>query len=263
MDKPLDKPLDKRAEKPMGKLEYLDALARAMAGLPLETQAKTLAYYEQRFVDGVGSGQSEQDVAQTLDDPKKIAMTLRANVHMGAFARKKNPANLARVLVSVMGLAIFNIFMLIPAMVLAAMLLTVYCLSLSSYVGGIAVTASGLSGANELVLQGPYQHMTLIADDDNFDDKDVLQSHVLISERGIQFSQEKAGERTSGTAVAGKGIRITTDLDTESRFTQTCLGLGMVIGGVLLFLVALVVTRYALLGARRYIDMNVSLVRGS
>ena len=37
----------------MGKLEYLDALKRAMLGLPPDVQAKTLAYYEQRFVDGI------------------------------------------------------------------------------------------------------------------------------------------------------------------------------------------------------------------
>jgi hypothetical protein len=29
----------------MGKLEYLDALKRAMLGLPPDVQAKTLAYY--------------------------------------------------------------------------------------------------------------------------------------------------------------------------------------------------------------------------
>jgi uncharacterized membrane protein len=83
----------------MGKLEYLDALKRAMAGLPPETQAKTLGYYEQRFIDGVAAGRTEQDVAQELDDPKKIAMTLRASAHLSAFEQKRNPANLLRLVV--------------------------------------------------------------------------------------------------------------------------------------------------------------------
>jgi uncharacterized membrane protein len=42
-----------------------------MLGLPPDVQAKTLGYYEQRFVDGVNAGRSEQDVARELDDPKK------------------------------------------------------------------------------------------------------------------------------------------------------------------------------------------------
>ena len=69
----------------MGKLEYLDALKRAMLGLPPETQAKTLAWYEQRFVDGNAAGRREQEVAEELGDPRKVAVSLRASVHMDAF----------------------------------------------------------------------------------------------------------------------------------------------------------------------------------
>jgi hypothetical protein len=36
----------------------------------------------------------------------------------------------------------------------------------------------------------------------------------------------------------------------------------MVLGGILLFLVSLVVTRFSLLGMKRYIQMNFSLLRG-
>src|SRR5690242_19963396 len=63
----------------MDKLAFLEQLKRAMLGLPPEIQAKTLGYYEQRFVDGTNAGRSEQDVARELDDPARIAMTLRAN----------------------------------------------------------------------------------------------------------------------------------------------------------------------------------------
>ncbi len=75
----------------MSKLEYLDALKRAMAGLPPETIAKTLGYYEQRFVDGVAAGQTEAAVAEELGDPKKIAITLRTSAHLKAFEEKRNP----------------------------------------------------------------------------------------------------------------------------------------------------------------------------
>ena len=115
----------------MGKLEYLDALKRAMAGLPVEAQAKTLAYYEQRFVDGVAAGRSEEDIAKDLDDPKKIAMTLRANTHMRAFEEKRNPANFVRLMVAVLGLAIFNLFMVVPAIVYASLLASLYACALA------------------------------------------------------------------------------------------------------------------------------------
>src|SRR5476649_2883757 len=137
----------------MGKLEYLDALKRAMQGLPPETVARTLAYYEQRFIDGLTAGRSEAEVYAELDEPRKIAMTLRANAHLSAFEQKRNPVNLLRVLVSFVGLAIFNLFMLIPAMVYASLLCAIYACAFSFYVGGIALTASGLSGQNEVSLE--------------------------------------------------------------------------------------------------------------
>ena len=151
----------------MGKLDYLDALKRAMSGLPPELQAKTLAYYEQRFIDGVDAGRAEEDVAKELDDPKKIAMTLRANAHLDAFQQKKNPANAIRVAVSAVGLAIFNLFMVVPAMVYAALLAALYASALAFYLVGIAVTASGLSGANELSLAGPLSKLGIVT---NLDD---------------------------------------------------------------------------------------------
>jgi uncharacterized membrane protein len=255
----------------MGKLEYLDALKRALLGLPPELQAKTLAWYEQRFVDGMAAGQSEQDIARELDDPKKVALTLRTNTHMHAFAEQKNPANLVRMLVSIVGLLIFNLFMLIPAAVVGSLLATLYAGAFALYIGGIAITASGMSGANELVLDGPLRHVI------HDRGREQVSTRVSIDDTGIEIHQEnadKAAVTGTGAAspsrvvrgaerVAGSGIRISTDMDEDSRATQTALGIASVLGGIVLFLVSLVLTRYAALGAKRYVQMNLSLLRGA
>jgi uncharacterized membrane protein len=260
----------------MGKLEYLDALKRAMLGLPPDVQAKTLAYYEQRFVDGVAAGRGEPDVARELDDPKKIAMTLRASAHLDAFSDKKNPANLLRLMVSAVGLAIFNLFMIVPAVVYSALLFALYVCALTFYLAGIATTASGLAGANELVLDWPSRYVTL--DDDGHG----RQVGVEIGDRGIVVRQERprvaaplppddgddAGDRHSralsgAEALADSTLRISTDMDAESRTTQTLFGLGLVLGGIALFLLSLVVTRYTFVGLKRYVQMNRSLLKGS
>jgi uncharacterized membrane protein len=257
----------------MGKLEYLDALKRAMAGLPPEVQAKTLAYYEQRFIDALAAGRSELEISQDLDDPKKIAMTLRASTHLNAFEQKKNPANLLRMLVSGVGLIIFNLFMVVPAMVYASLLTAMYACALAFYVGGIAITASGLSGANELVLDGPLRHFVIYGHGDG--SADSGSTRVSIGETGIQVYQEKPQRRSAADAikskpvieraeaVAGRGIHISTDLDAGSRTTQTIFGLAMVLGAIVLFLLSLVVTKYTFVGIKRYIEMNFSLLKGS
>ena len=263
----------------MGKLEYLDALKRALAGLAPELQARTLAYYEQRFVDGAAAGRSELEISRDLDDPKKIAMTLRASAHMSAFEQKRNPANFLRLTVSALGLAIFNLFMVVPAAVYASLLAAMYACALGVYVAGIAITASGLSGANELVLDGPLRHFVITDDDGKESD---TQTKVTIGDTGVHVFQEKKPEPYTAQALkgddpeadtrapvirraeemAGRGIRISTGMDAGSRTTQTAFGLSMVVGAIFLFLLSLVVTKYTIVGLKRYIEMNFSLLKG-
>lgn len=282
----------------MGKLEYLDALKRAMLGLPPDVQAKTLAYYEQRFVDGIAAGRGEPDVARELDDPTKIAMTLRASAHLNAFAGKKNPANafaeknnpanafaekphpanVLRMMVSAVGLAIFNLFMLVPALVYSTLVLCLYVGALTFYLAGIATTASGLAGANELVLDWPSRFVTI--DDDGRGRQlrvNIGSNGIIVNEERPQVAdplppQDKADSDSrldrsravrSARTLADSTLRISTDMDAESRTTQTLFGLGLVLGGIALFLLSLVVTRYSFVGLRRYVQMNKSLLKGS
>ncbi|MFC0251852.1 DUF1700 domain-containing protein [Massilia consociata] len=264
----------------MGKLEYLDALKRAMHGLPPETQAKTLAWYEQRFVDGIAAGRTEAGIADELGDPRKVAVTLRASAHMNAFAEKKNPGNALRLLVSGAGLLVFNLFMAIPAAVYAALLVALYGCALGFYVAGIAITASGLAGANELVLSNPLHRVVITEDGERRETRDSVRTRVSIGEHGIHVVEEDAQPEPEAGAnpdeaakskavirragkVADAGIQITTDMDKESRTTQTLFGLGMVLGGIALFLLSLVITKYTFIGLKRYVRMNLSLLRGS
>lgn len=276
----------------MGKLEYLDALKRAMLGLTPEVQARTLAHYEQRFVDAANLGRSEEDVARELDDPKKIAMTLRASTHFEALTaganananakgsgdktQKKASANLPRMIVSAAGLAIFNLFMIVPAIVYSALLFALYVCALAFYVGGIMTTASGLAGTNELVLDWPARYLTV-----DPDSRGERQTRITIGAGDIQVTQdsprvaEDGGQDEQGSsrrahsrvlrgaeAVTDGSLRISTEMDAESRTTQSAVGLGMVIGGIALFLVSLVVTRFTLVGLKRYFQMNRSLLAG-
>ncbi|WP_431478045.1 DUF1700 domain-containing protein [Massilia eburnea] len=260
----------------MSKHEYLDALRKALTGLPPDLAAKTMAYYEQRFIDSLAAGQTEAEIAAELDEPRKIAMTLRANVHRGAFKQKRNPANLARMMFSLIGLGIFNLFMVVPAAVFSALLLSIYASAFAFYVSGIAVTATGLAGANELVLSGPLRHLVIF--DDEGDQVDTrMQTKISISDQGIDVFQEpspglrkewaeadsKSEKWLEGAeAMAEGGVRITSDLDNESRATQTAVGIGLVLLGIVLSLASIVITRYSLIGLKRYIQMNVSLLRG-
>lgn len=256
----------------MNKQEYLDTLRRAMTGLPPDTVAKTLAYYEQQFIDGLTVGRSEAEIARELDEPRKIAMTLRASRHLHAYEQSKNPATLLRMTMSFAGLALFNLFMVIPAMVYGALLMAVYASAFAFYICGIAVTASGLSGQNELALEGPLRQLALL-DHDGSDDP-ALEARMAINKMGIRLFVDPAPTEDGdpepraphllerAEAVANGDLRVTTDFDHGARTTQTLVGLGMVLAGIALCLVSLVITRYTVAGLKRYAQMNMSLLRG-
>lgn len=268
----------------MSKQQYLDALKQAMQGLPPETVAKTLAYYEQRFIDGLVAGKSEAEVYKELDEPRKIAMTLRATAHLNAFEQKKTPVNLVRVMVSFVGLAIFNLFMVIPALVYASMLLVVYVSAFAFYIGGVALTASGLSGQNELSLEGPLHHVMALTHsrfNTREEEAEAKSWRIAINDMGIQVKKapdseteaaadDEADQDTSRTsrlidragAVASGDVHITTDFDSGARTTQTLIGFGLILGGIGLCLIGIVLTRYTVIGLRRYAAMNMSLLRG-
>lgn len=302
----------------MSKQQYLDALRQAMQGLPPETVAKTLAYYEQRFIDGLVAGRSEADVFKELDEPRKIAMNLRATAHLNAFEQKKTPLNLGRMMISFVGLAIFNLFMVIPAIVYAALLAALYVAAFGLYIGGVALTASGLSGQNELSLEGPLHHVMALTRS-RFDTKEEEAAakgwRVAINDMGVQVSRAPeagtdtadgdgdgetranagdakakadtgndadasagagAGSGATATAntsrtgrlinraeaVAAGDVHITTDFDSGARTTQTAIGFGLILGGIALCLAGIVVTRYTVIGLKRYVAMNLSLLRG-
>jgi len=251
---------------------YLDALRSHLDGLAPDLIAKTMAYYEQTFKEGLAAGRSSEQIAADLGDPKKIALTLRSNTQRQAFVQHKTPLNLARLLVSMAGLAIFNLFMVIPAAVYAAMLITFYGISLSLYIGGIAITASGLSGANELLLDGPMRYL-VIQDDDGNRVGEHGPTSISIGEDGIEIRSvpvPDAGSTSHGSSrllekaeeFAGGSLRISTDMDSDARITQGVIGMAMVVGGIILFLLNLVVTRFTMIGLKRYIAMNIAILKG-
>src|SRR5476649_1654798 len=256
----------------MGKQDYLDTLKRAMAGLPPDVVAKTLAYYEQRFIDGLAAGLSEAEISADLGEPRKIAMTLRATRHLSEFERSQPPRNVLRQLFSLAGLAIFNLFMVIPAAVYAALLASLYCIAFALYIGGVAVTASGLSGVNELVLDGPL-HNWIQYDDHDADSDTPMQTKLTIGDGSVQIHEEAMASSEHGDGkrikllqraeeLGGGSLHISADDGSDSRTTQTAIGLAMVIGGILASLLSMVVTRYTVVGIKRYAAMNFSLLRG-
>jgi hypothetical protein len=84
---------------------------------------------------------------------------------------------------------------------------------------------------------------------------------------GLRKEWDEAGSKSEkwlegAEAMAEGGVHITSELDNESRATQTVVGIGLVLLGIMLSLLSIVITRYSLIGLKRYLQMNASLLRG-
>lgn len=200
----------------------------------------------------------------------------------------RRPRHALRTLASFMGLSIFNVFMVIPALVYASLLAAVYAAAFGFYIGGVAVTASGLAGQGEVALQGPLRQLMALTHsrfDSPEEEEAALNWRLVIGRDGIEVLRNDgmgndgsahngepadADDRNSriwdrAEAMATGDLRVSNDyLDSDggARTAQTFVGFGLVLGGIILCLLGVVLTRYTVIGLRRYLALNAALLRG-
>ncbi len=231
----------------MNQQEYISNLKQALAGMPYEQVQSLISEYEKRFMDGLVAGRTEEEIAKELDDPKKIAMQLKTQASVQAFGSKKTFANFGRMFVSFIGLAFFNFFILIPASIYMAFLMSAYAVAFAFIVGGSAVTASGLAGVDSI----------------HFEDANnitFVQSGHEHPANAVRVDIDSKGIHTSN-----KGDNEFVDLfvNGDSDATRTMKGIGLSLAGILLFLLSLVISKYTLLGIKRYALFNWNILRNA
>jgi len=159
----------------MTRFEFLEALKQAMTGLPPDLIARTVAEYERRIFEASAAGQGEDEILAGLGEPQKIADDLRASLAPKVPAVVQSPVqapaatpapkeslNVFRMFFSFIGLMLFNLFLVIPVTVYAALLFAAFVTSLAFFGGGIVLTAGGISGVNQIVLDEPIHHIRIV-----------------------------------------------------------------------------------------------------
>jgi len=239
---------------------YLSALASALYGLPPDLVANTLASFAHRFIEGSTGGLSEQQVAAGLPDPRQVAAQCRAELHGSAFNANRNLPNLWRLLISLLGLCILNLFLTVPAIVFGALLFAFYCAALALYVAGIAVTAGAVAGVSEVTISG--QHPLTSWAESGPIRIDIDAAGVSIHGKAAHDSATHGAEMAQDERDSG-GIALSHAGSDFSRGQQGAAGIGLIAGAILMLLAALVVSKYAAIGLKRYILMNYSLLRNA
>ncbi|HEX7640799.1 MAG TPA: DUF1700 domain-containing protein [Burkholderiaceae bacterium] len=182
----------------MTRFEYIAALRSALEGLPPEVVERTVAEYEKRIHEASAAGRNEDEIIAGLGDPQQVAEDLRAQhapktpaavappPQAHTVPPSQRPGSAVRMFFSFVGLMVFNLFLVIPAIAYAGLLIAAFAVSFACYLGGIAVTGASVAGVNQLSLDEPFHHVYLdkpgaIDDMRHHDGRTV----VNIGERGV------------------------------------------------------------------------------
>jgi uncharacterized membrane protein len=89
-------------------------LKMGLRGLPPQAEAEILADYETHFADGLAAGRSEEDVAERLGDPLRLARELRAEAVLRRWEGDRSPSGAAAAVFAVLGLGALDILIMLP-----------------------------------------------------------------------------------------------------------------------------------------------------
>ncbi len=117
---------------------FLNTLRRGLAGLPEEEIKDILADYSAHFAESARRGRSEAEVVAALGDPARTARELRADIEVRRLETEWSLSNLFAAVLALTGLALVDLLLLLPLMILAILL------SFAIAAGLLAIGAGGV-----------------------------------------------------------------------------------------------------------------------
>lgn len=243
----------------MNKTEYMNSLRQELEGLPAEVIEETMWTYESKFVDALLTGRSESEIADSLPQPRLLAAQKKAALRFQNAKKNVNPGNLAHLLVALLGVLVFNLFMILPAMLYSVILFASYLSSLALYFVGIVMLAASLSGVQQMQIDLPVHHTSFIHEE--YAEHAHGNVRVEISEQGIVVENEDGSSvvREPDFKPGNSGVHI--NIANQLKHIDFFHGLGFLFGGIALFLLCLCMTKYTFIGFKSYLRWNLSLLR--
>lgn len=252
----------------MNKTEYMNTLQQELQGLPASVVAMTLANYQQKFIDGATQGWSEADIIQKLASPRLVAAQQRANTRFQHLKSNFGPGNIVGFFIALMGVMIFNFFMLIPATLFGVFMFFAYVGSMVMYVSATVMIAASLSGVTDMAFKFPGHHsLTNHYEARHSRHASVGNVTVDISEDGVTLNKDRV-EKLIESPDAGAELAWHADnrpgtvhIKNRTGIQHLFYGIVMLFAATGLLLLCLWLTRLSVIGFGKYLMWTVSLLR--
>lgn len=128
----------------MNKEEYLKKLSKLIKKVPVDEKKDLIWDYEEHFRIGMENGRTEEEISRALGDPKNVAKQIKADYMVKKAEDKPSPTSIIEALAAVAGLGLFNIFVAVPSLFLAVVIISLVLAGSAVIVIGILITLSPL-----------------------------------------------------------------------------------------------------------------------
>ncbi len=131
----------------MNKRDFINKLSSYLAGVPVEERQDVINDFEDHFKEGVAEGRTEEEIAESLGDPKSLANQFKANILANTAEKTTSAINITRAVLATLGLGFFNlIFILGPFIGIVAVLFSLFASAIALTASGIAVFFASIFG---------------------------------------------------------------------------------------------------------------------
>lgn len=275
----------------MNKTEYMNTLNEELMGLPVHVIEETMRFYENQFSEGLANGKSELEIVDALPKPRLVAAQKKAGAQYQQFKTKMTPNHFVSLLFALMGVLVFNFFMIVPAMMYGLLLIGTYIASFALYGSGVVMMAASLSGVPQvqLTLPGYHQHRysthhsleqenhheseplsQIIEEDNSKNHHQARNFSINLNEKGIVVVKGD-GQISSVTTLEEdddvfqnhrrekyqKTINIKNKLEKHHAFY----GFALLLLGIGLLIFSLYMTKMTFVWFRKYLLWNLSILR--
>ncbi len=131
----------------MNKKQFLDQLTVNLRGIPKEDRLDIISDFEEHFKIGMEKGRSEDELSESLGNPKILAKQLKANVLVDQAEKTASATNITRAVFGTLGLGFFNlIFVLGPFAGITAVLFSLFATAVAIAASGITILVATIFG---------------------------------------------------------------------------------------------------------------------
>ena len=122
---------------------FLFRLREGLRGVSPTARDEIIADYTQHFSDGMEAGRTEEEVAQALGDPTRLARELRAEIGLKRWEEERSPGAAAGAVFAVLGLGALDILILLPILlgVVSTLFAFFICVIFGFFFGGFIFAA--------------------------------------------------------------------------------------------------------------------------